>query len=89
MTIIEIKALSNGTHRNQRGDFDNIPKGWAVIPEGMEVLNFPHGEVTVEEKDGILTVTSWTPGDLPEPEPEPVPEATADELLDILLGGNE
>ena len=70
MQIVEIKALENGGHRNQTIDqMKQIPEGWAVVPESMETRNFPFGEVTVQNIDGIPTVTSWTPGTVPEPEP--------------------
>ena len=71
--IIEIKALENGGHRNQTGDLTIIPEGFAVIPEDMETPNFPFGEVTAKEIDGVMTVSSWTPGVIPEPEPIPEP----------------
>lgn len=81
MKIIEIKALENGAHRNQTGDFASIPEGFAVIPEDMETPNFPFGEITVEEIDGVMTVTSWTAGTLPEPEPTPETEPSEVEQL--------
>lgn len=74
MRIVEIVALSNGAHRNQNGSFGTIPEGWAVIPGTIDTENFPFGELTAEEINGIMTVTSWTPGTIPEPEPEPEPE---------------
>ena len=38
MHIIEIEALENGAHRQQNGpDLPEIPEGWAVIPEDMEI----------------------------------------------------
>ena len=91
MKIIELKTLENGGHRNLVCDLKSIPDGWAVIPDYMETKNFPFGEVTAEEVDGVMTVTSWTPGVIPEPEPVPEikPEPTAEELLDILLGVTE
>ena len=75
MRIIEIQALENGAHSNQTLNGKTpesfpIPNGWAVIPDDMETSNFPFGEVTAEEIDGVMTVTSWTPGTIPEPEPE-------------------
>lgn len=76
MLIIEISALSNGAHRNQTGTFSAIPDGWAIIPDGMETTNFPFGEVEAEEINGVMTVTKWTAGTIPEPEPEPDPEPT-------------
>lgn len=66
MTIIEIQALSNGGHRNQTGNIATIPDGWAVIPDDMETPNFPFGEVTAEEIDGVMIVTKWVASDIPE-----------------------
>lgn len=90
MKAIKITANSNGGHCWQEC---NIPfpmlEGWAVIPDDMKTPNFPYGEVTVEEIDGVMTVTSWTPGVIPEPEPDPEPEPSAEELMDILLGVTE
>ena len=68
MRIIEIKALSNGAHRNQTGTFSTIPDGWAVIPDNIETPNFPFGEVTVDETQTPPVVTGWTPLPIPEPE---------------------
>lgn len=86
MQIIEIKELSNGAHRNQGGQFNSIPEDWAVIPENMELENFPFGEVTVKTINGVKTVTKWIPGTLPEPEPAPEPEPTANDLINAMLG---
>lgn len=71
MRIIEIAALSNGAHNNQTYH-GVLPEGRAVVPADMECENFPFGEVTVEERNGVPTVTKWEP--LPMPEPEPIPE---------------
>lgn len=87
MRIVEIIALDNGAHRNQ--DHHGIlPDGWAVIPQDMTIDNFPFGEVEAEEIDGVMTVTKWTAGVMPEPvDDDPIEdEPTADELIDILLG---
>lgn len=75
MRIIEITALSNGAHRNQTGSFTTVPDGWAIIPDDMETPNFPFGKVEVAEINGVMTVTKWTAGVIPEPEPTP-PEPT-------------
>lgn len=89
MNIIEIKALENGSHRNQSGNFKTIPEGWAVIPDDMELENFPFGEI--ETKDEDIIGTEEVNGELVEkvigtrkvvskwtpgviPEPEPTPE---------------
>ena len=66
MRIVEITSLENGAHRNQEGNFNFIPYGYAVVPVGMETPNFPFGEVEVEEINGIMTVTKWTAGIIPE-----------------------
>lgn len=90
MRIIEIKALDNGSHRNQTIDgIITIPDGFAVIPDDTETPNFPFGEIEVEEIDGVMTVTKWTAGTIPEPEPEPEVEAepTAEDKLNALVGG--
>lgn len=96
MRIIEIAALDNGAHRNQNGQLSKVPDGWAMIPEDMELENFPFGEVTAEEVENahgerVMTVTGWVPGVLPEPEPEPevVKEPTAEEILNAMLGVTE
>ena len=68
MRLIEIRAFSNGVHRNKRGRFETVPDGWAVIPDDMETPNFPFGELEVKEIDGIMTVTKWTAVDMPETE---------------------
>ena len=90
MQMLEIKALENGAHNNQTCH-GVLPDGWAVIPDDMVCENFPFGEVEAEDIDGVMTVTKWTPGTIPEPEPEPEvePEATTDEVLNALLGVTE
>lgn len=70
MRIIEIQALENGGHRNQTGTFSIIPDGFAVIPDDMETPNFPFGEIETEEIDGVMTVTKWIAGEMPEMEEE-------------------
>ena len=70
MRMVEISALENGAHSNLTSNFIELPDGWAVIPDDMECENFPFGEVTAEEINGVMTVTNWIPGTIPEPEPE-------------------
>lgn len=76
MQIIEIQSLKNGAHKNQAGDFSNIPEGWAVIPDDVKTPNFPFGEVEVENINGVMTVTRWIAGVVPEVEEpeEPINE---------------
>ena len=87
MNIIEINTLPNGAHRNQSGG-NVLPDGWAVIPDGMEMQNFPFGEVVVEDVAGVPTVTAWVAGIVPEPEQETT-EPTDTDVLNILLGVDE
>ena len=86
MRIIEIKAQENGSHRNQTGTFSIIPKGFAVIPDDMEIPNFPFGEVEVEEINGVMTVTKWIKGEFPTIEIPPE-DFSAEEKLNALIGG--
>ena len=79
MRILEIKTQKNGSHSNH--DFHGVvPNGWAVIPNDLETPNFPFGEVTAEEIDGVMTVTKWVAGTMPEYE-EPEKSVTAIEQL--------
>ena len=89
MNLIEIKALDNGAHDNQNGGLSVVPSGWAVIPADMECDNFPFGEIEVAEVDGVVTVTNWTPGEIPAPEPIPEPEPTTEDILNAMLGVSE
>ena len=73
MRIIEINAQDNGAHRNQTYH-GFLLDGWAVVPDPRETENYPFGEVTVKEVNGVPTVTEWTPLPMPQPEPDPMPE---------------
>ena len=88
MRTVEIKAQKNGAHKHTY-NAPNLPAGHAVIPDGMVLENFPFGDLTAEEIDGVMTVTSWTPGEIPEPEPMPEAEPSTSEILDTLLGVSE
>ena len=88
MRMIEIAALENGGHRNQTYH-GVLPNGWAVVPDGMECENFPFGEVTAGEINGVMTVIGWVPGIMPEPTPEPEAEPTTEEVLNAMLGVTE
>jgi hypothetical protein len=89
MKLIKIDVFKSGAHLVAINNvIKEIPSGWALLPDDMETPNLPYGDITVEEIDGVPTVTSWTAGEIPEmPEtPEVKAEPTADELIDILLG---
>lgn len=81
MQIVEIEALKNGGHRNQTGDLTIIPDGWAIIPDSVETPNFPFGEIETKIIDGVMTVTKWTAGIIPEPTLEPEPPVSELEQL--------
>ena len=88
--IIKIKPCENGGHFNQHPTPKNIPEGWAIVPNDMETPNFPFGEVEVEEIGGVMIVTKWIPGVIPEPTPEPEPEVEPldiDEFANAILEG--
>lgn len=91
MRIVEIVALSNGGHRNQNGKFNVVPEGWAVIPDDLETPNFPFGEVTVKKIEGVMTVTEWKAGTIPEPDPLPETpksdELTTEEMAAAIMEG--
>lgn len=81
MYMIEIAALDNGAHRNQSYN-GVLPNGWTLVREDVSTLErFPFGELIAEEIDGVMTMTEWIPGEMPEPEPEAEPEPTQ---LDII-----
>lgn len=84
MKMLEIAALENGAHRNQTYH-GVLPDGWAIIPEDMEIPDtFPFVDITVEEIDGVLTVTGMTAGVVPDPEPEPEREPSVEERVTTL-----
>lgn len=93
MLAIKIDRSENGYHANQRSDgtFPLLP-GWAVVPESLGTMqtleNFPYGDITVADVDGVPTVTGWTPLPMPEPgpgpEPEPEPPASLEARVDAL-----
>ena len=86
MKIIEIAALPNGAHRNQTGDFSTPPRGWAVIPDEMELpVSFPFVGLEVEaDESGLPTVVNMTEGVLPELPAEPEPGPTIEERVTTL-----
>ena len=81
MRIIEIEVLDNGAHRNQNGTLSYVPKGWAVIPDTIEIPDtFPF--VNIEVEDGV--VIKMTAGVVPEPTPIPEPEPSVEERVTAL-----
>lgn len=87
MKLIKIETKGVGHLAQTIDRISKIPEGWAIVPDDMETPNFPYGEITVEEIDGVKTVTSWTPGEIPVVKTETEP--SADEVLNALLGVSE
>ena len=89
MRLVKIERFENGGHCNQTvNHLSKIPDGWALIPEDMVTDNFPFGDITVEEIDGVPTVTSWVPGEIPKI-PEVEEEPTAQDDIDTMLIDHE
>ena len=89
MQIIEINALENGAHVNHTY-LGVLPEGWAVIPPEMEVPDtYPFVDLTAEEIEGVMTVTSMTAGIVPEPTPEPEREPSVEERVATLEAETE
>lgn len=81
MIIIEIKSLNGCAHRNQICEhFKALPEGWAVVPDSLETANFPFGEVTTELINGVMTVTKWIAGEMPEIEEIEKPVTETEQL---------
>ena len=80
MKIVEIAALENGAHRNHNGNFLAPPNGWAVVPDDMETPNFPFGSVEAKKINGVMTVTKWTAGEIPETPEEEAPVTEVEQL---------
>lgn len=84
MQMLEIAALENGAHNNQTYHGE-LPDGWALIPEDMELENFPFGDVTAEEIGGVMTVTGWAAGIVPEAEEAEVEPSEEDDTASMLV----
>lgn len=84
MHIIEIYALPNCAHRNQDGFIGDVPAGWAVIPDGMELQNFPFGDLTVDETQTPPVMTSWTPLPVPDDPTSETDHPTVEDRLTAL-----
>ena len=84
MQIIEIASLENRSHRNQDGFIGEVPNGWAIIPDGMELPNFPFGDLTVDETQTPPVVTSWTPLPVPDDPTSETDQPTVEARLTAL-----
>lgn len=60
-TLVKIEPFPDGAHDNVTVEScDNIPEGWALVPEGQSTGGFPYGEITTAVVDGVTIVTGWT-----------------------------
>ena len=73
MRLIKIEPYANGAHANQASSGTvNVPDGWAVIPDGMELPDtYPFVELTVSK--GV--VVHMEPGNIVAPEEAPAEES--------------
>lgn len=78
--IIKIEPYANGGHANQGNTPKILPCGWAVVPADLDTPNFPFGDVTVEEINGIMTVTKWVAGTIPKEEETEKPVTVEEQL---------
>lgn len=77
MRLIKIEAEPSGIHQYMTSSINMpVPDGWALVPDDMELENCPWGVLTAKKVNGVMTVTTWVAGEIPEPEPQPEPEPT-------------
>lgn len=81
MNLIKIAAMDSGAHENRNSPWETtVPEGWAVIPARVTIPDsFPFADMTVEDADGVPTVTAlrgreMPPDDTPAPDPAPTLE---------------
>lgn len=56
---------------------------YAYIPEDVlpTLENFPYGDLTTEEIDGVVTIKDWIAGEIPPPPPPPPYVPTEEDLM--------
>lgn len=79
-TIVEILPLANGAHRNQTGEFSEIPAGWIEVYTSLqEVYATAAPFFDLEIENGVLVgIVARDKPELPDPQPS---EPTAEEKL--------
>lgn len=99
MKIIQQNPNPSGSYPPiQEANFNAVPDGAALWPDTLptDVFYQHNGFVTLEiqDVDGTPTVTAcepdvaaWEAWTTERPEPPEKPDPTADQLLDVLLGG--
>lgn len=88
MKIVKIKQMENGAHRNQDGWTGNVPDGWAIVPDGANLPNFPFGTMETVERGGARYVSRWTALPIP-PTPEPEEDSIEELLLEMAADHEE
>ena len=86
MLLLEVEALENGAHRNQRSDagLPALPEGWLPVAAELEEEAWgylPFIQIT-EITDGEITGVAQGP--IPEPGPEPELPPTLAERVESL-----
>ena len=85
MLLLEVEALENGAHRNQRSETPfTVPVAEELEEEAWGYLPFIN---ITEITDGVITGVEQ--GTIPPPEPEPELPPTDTEVLNALLGVTE
>lgn len=87
MLLIELAALDNGAHRNQRSEngFNVIPEGYAKVAPELEETAWgylPFINIT-EVTEGVITGVEQ--GTIPPPEPEPVQYVPTAETSAVMM----
>lgn len=95
MRIISLTPNPNGSYNDHISDnITTPPDGWAMWPDSLPIpACYPFFEsLTAEEVGGVMTVTGYVGGTLPEPA-ETTPEPTLEEqnradidFLAIMMG---
>ena len=62
MKIVSIDKLSDGSHFYRPFYSDGVPEGYALLPDTIETINFPFGDIEIKWVEDIYIVTKWIPG---------------------------
>ena len=87
MTIIEIAAREDGGHgvQSQSHRTECWLEGWVAVPKELESAVWGSGGYCVLELDDEGNLIGITPTERP---PMPEPEPTAEDVMNVLLGGD-
>lgn len=62
MRVVSINKLPDGSHYYRPFYSDGIPEGYALLPDTIETINFPFGDIEIKWVEDIYIVTKWIPG---------------------------